>query len=183
MKTMKGIYFENDGDMAYYIGSFKEDDEKFLEIEDIKQNIAKSAFAHSDVEYVLFKNCSPNIGEKTFEGCESLATVIFGELEKDKTFEKHALKNLTPTTPSGNNFTSLTTLVLPKLSDEHTLIIEKDAFCGCDAMRMVVALCGEIDFTENPFALGAENLTFICKKDSAVVRFARESGYRSMYVE
>ncbi len=109
--------------------------------------------------------------------------------------EKTILKNIKPA-PAGGNFTiqanafkecaKLATLVLPELKgkdSDNKLVIEKDAFCGCGALRTVVALCDKAEFTGNPFASSPEHLTFVCKKDSDVARFARENGYRSVYVE
>ena len=198
IKTMKGIYLEKDDkgvkSIAYFIGSFKEDDEEFVEIDD-NDAIAKSAFAHSNVEKILFKGdeCS-DIGEKVFEDCGELTTVIFGELWKDETLadkEKSILKNLTLASARGDyiiqsnafkDCAKLATLVLPKVDDNHKLVIENDAFCACGSLRTVVALCDTIDFTGNPFAEEAEHLTFICKENSGVARFAREHGYRSVYV-
>ncbi len=205
IKTMKSIYLEKDKSMAYFIGSYKEDEEEFVGIDNAAA-IEKSAFAHSDVKKILL-NSSPNvspksIGEKAFEGCESLTTVIFGELENDALVaDKATLKNLT-LAPAGGNFTiqanafkdcaKLATLVLPKVEGKNNdnnddsdkkLVIEKDAFCGCGALRTVVALCDKAEFTGNPFASSPEHLTFVCKKDSDVARFARENGYRSVYVE
>ena len=220
---MKSMYIEkgNKKNIAYFIGSFK--DNNFVEI-DNTATISESAFAHSDVEKILFKNCSPNIGEKAFEGCESLVTVIFGELEKDKqdndkseTTNNQTTNNQTTNNQTTNNQTTtenyetkigkntiknlklastssaydiqanafkdcakLATLVLPQVSS--TLTIEKDAFSGCGALRTVVAICDKVDFTANPFADSSEHLTFICKENSDVARFARENGYRSVYV-
>lgn len=196
IKTMKSIYLEKDDkknkSMAYFIGSFKEDDDEFAEI-DSTAPIAASAFSHSDVEKILFKGCSPDIGEKAFEGCESLTTVIFGELGNDKTAadkEQAPIKNLTLASATGDytiqsnafkDCAKLTTLVLPKVPSGK-LIIEKDAFCGCRALRTVVAICDKADFTDNPFADSPEHLTFVCKEKSEMARFARENGYRSVYV-
>ena len=185
---MGNVYLEKNNCMEHFIGSFDED---WFVVIDNSTSIAESAFAHSDVEQILFKDCTPDIGEKMFEGCGSLATVIFGELETDETIEQSTLKNLTLASADGdftiqvnafNGCESLTTLVLPKVDDNHKLVIEKDAFCGCWSLRTVVALCDTIDFTENPFANEAEHLTFICKENSGVARFARENGYRSVYV-
>ncbi|MDE5613763.1 MAG: leucine-rich repeat domain-containing protein [Treponemataceae bacterium] len=207
---MKSIYLEKDikkddkevKSIAYFIGSFKEDDEEFVEIDgnatadastgtsDTLSLIAKSAFAYSDAEKILFKDCSKIIGEKAFEGCESLTTVIFGELGKDEAIEQSVLKNLTLASATGDytiqanafkDCAKLATLVLPQVPSGK-LIIEKDAFCGCRALRTVVALCDKADFTGNPFANSPEHLTFVCKKDSETARFARENGYRSVYV-
>lgn len=185
---MKSIYLEKDNSTVYFIDSYKEDD--FVVI-DGNATIAKSAFAHSDVEKILFKGCHQCIGEKALEDCKSLTTVIFGELGKDETIENSTLKNLTLAT-AGDDCTiqahafkdcaKLATLVLPKVNDEHTLVIEKDAFCGCGVLRTVVALCDKADFTGNPFVDSSEHLTFVCKENSCVARFARENGYRSVYV-
>ena len=185
---MGNVYLEKNNSMDYFIGSFKADD--FAEI-DGTAAIAKSAFAHSDVEKILFKGCPKSIGEKAFEGCESLTTVIFGELGKDEAIEQSVLKNLTLASATGDftiqanafkDCAKLATLVLPKLDDKHKLVIEKDAFCGCRALRTVVALCDKADFTGNTFANSPEHLTFVCKENSEVARFARENGYRSVYV-
>ena len=100
------------------------------------------------------------------------------------------LKNVVPASVTGNftiqtnafkGCSSLTTLVLPQISG--TLTIEKDAFSGCEKLRAVVAVCGNVDFTGNPFSGCPAHLTFVCKKDSDVARFARENGYRSVYVD
>lgn len=210
IKTMKSIYIEKNNSMEYFIDRFKSDD--FAEI-DGNDSIAKSAFAHSDVEKVLIKGKGrpKNIGEKAFEGCKLLTTVIFDELEKDKqekddnqtddkqtptgNYEtkigKHTIKNVKLASVSGDytiqanafkDCTKLTTLVLPKVDIRHKLLIEKDAFSGCGALRTVVAICNKADFTGNPFADSPEHLTFICTENSGVARFARENGYRSVYV-
>ena len=182
---MKGIYLEKNNSMEHFISNFNADE--FTEI-DSNAAIAKYAFAHSDVGKILFKGCPSSIGESAFEGCGDLITVIFSKLETDET---SSLKNLTPASADGdftiqvnafNGCGSLTTLVLPKVDDNHKLVIENDAFCACGALRTVVALCDTIDFTGNPFAEEAEHLTFICKENSGVARFARENGYRSVYV-
>lgn len=204
IKTMKKNYLEKKiekdnqkvNSIGYFIDSYKDGD--FVEIDGVADpsgvnSIAKSAFAHSDVKKILFKGCYKEIGEKAFEGCEELDTVIFGELGKDEVIKNATLKNLT-IAPTDNNYTiqvnafkgcgKLTTLVLPSPKDGNSkLVIEKDAFFGCGALRTVVAIYGEIDVTGNPFADSPEHLTFVCKKDSGVARFARENGYRSVYVD
>lgn len=186
---MKVMCLEKKNNIEYFIGSFKESDEQSLVIETYTKNISKYAFAHSAVEKILFKECSPNIGESAFEVCKNLHTVIFGMLGEDGTVRESVLKNLNPNSVTGdytiqlNAFkgcSKLTTLVLPEI--KGTLAIEKDAFSSCEALRTVVALCDKIDFTGNPFADCPKHLTFICKEDSAVARFAREYGYGSAYV-
>ncbi|MDE6705582.1 MAG: leucine-rich repeat domain-containing protein [Treponemataceae bacterium] len=210
---MEGIYLEKNNSIAHFINGYK--DNTLVEISSAAP-IAKSAFAHSDVEKILFKGCPKSIGEIAFEECESLTTVIFGELGKDKAItvkktdekndkkptgdgtpendeaiEQSVLKNVKLASATGDftiqanafkDCAKLATLVLPKLDDKHKLVIEKDAFCGCRALRTVVALCDKISFTGNPFADSPEHLTFVCKEDSEVARFARENSYRSAYV-
>lgn len=78
------------------------------------------------------------------------------------------------------NCENLHTIVFPKC---NTLKIEKNAFSGCESLRTVVAFSENIDFTENPFEGCPRELVFVCSKDSAVERFARENGYRSVYVQ
>lgn len=197
---MEGVYLEKINSIAYFIESFRKDD--FVEI-DGNTAIEKSAFAHSNVEKILFKSCSKSIDEKAFEGCKSLTTVIFGELGKDEMFgknggtvtdgKKQILKNVKLVsaddsyTIQANAFRGcgkLTTLVLPELTGYlTTLTIKENAFCECEALRTVVALCDTIEFAGNPFEKLGERLTFICKKDSDVAQFASDNGYRTVYVE
>lgn len=162
-------------------------------------SIATSAFAYSCVEKILFKHIfvgdyPSNIGEKAFENCESLTTVIFGELGKETIIsyeENTKLKNVgldlakgdyTIQTDAFKGCRKLTTLVLPEVVNEYKLVIERDAFCGCEALRTIVALCDKIEFTGNPFPEANEHLTFICKENSEMARFACKNGYRSVYV-
>ena len=196
---MKNIYLVKKN-MVFFIGSL--DEEKIIKIDGITA-ISESAFANSDAENILFSGCSSDcytIGKSAFEDCDKLKTVIFGKLGGGKEIETSLLKNVVPASAAGNftiqtnafkGCSSLTTLVLPKISG--MLTIEKDAFSGCEKLRTVVADCGNADFTENPFSGCPAHLTFVCKKnfdkkkpnkkDSKVARFARENGYRSVYVD
>ena len=74
----------------------------------------------------------------------------------------------------------LHTVVFPECSK---LTVEKSAFSGCESLRTVIALCDEISFTENPFEDCPKELVFVCTKDSATERFARENGYRVVNVQ
>ena len=193
---MKGIYLEKNNNMKFFIGCL--DEEKIVKIDGITA-ISESAFANSDAENILFSGCY-TIGKSAFEDCDKLKTVIFGKLGRKKEIETSLLKNVVPASAAGNftiqtnafkGCSSLTTLVLPKISG--MLTIEKDAFSGCEKLRIVVADCGNADFTGNPFSGCPAHLTFVCKKnfdkkkpnkkDSKVARFARENGYRSVYVD
>ena len=206
-QKMTGIYLEKKEikeneeikNMVFFIGSL--DKKVLVEIDGITA-ISESAFANSDVESILFSSCSSGcytIGKSAFENCDKLKTVIFGELGEDEVFkvkkedkeiETSILKNVKLASAADDNLTiqtnafkgcsSLTTLILPQISG--TLTIEKDAFSGCEKLRSVVAVCGNADFTGNPFSGCPAHLTFVCKKDSKVDRFARENGYRSVHV-
>ena len=185
---MTGIYLEKIKNMEFFIGSL--DKKVLVEIDGITA-ISESAFANSDAENILLKDQFSSIRKSTFENCDKLKTVIFGELEKSDGKGKATgiLKNVVPA--SADNFTiqtnafkgcsSLTTLILPKISG--MLTIEKDAFSGCEKLRAVVAICDEAVFTGNPFSGCPAHLTFVCEKNSKVDRFARENGYRSVYVD
>ena len=198
---MKGIYLEKkdnrkNNNMVFFIGSL--DKKVLVEIDGITA-ISESAFANSDVESIQLSNCSKSIGKSAFENCDKLKTVIFGELGGKKKIENSILKNdgqgtitlknvkpasVTDFTIQTNAFkgcSSLTTLILPQING--TLTIEKDAFSGCEKLRSVVADCGNADFTGNPFSGCPARLTFVCEKNSKVDRFARENGYRSVYVD
>ena len=194
-QKMKGIYLEKNNNMEFFIGSL---DEKALVEIDAITAISESALANSDVENIQFSSCSTSIDKSAFEDCDKLKTVIFGELggyevfkvkKEDKKIETSPLKNVKPA--SAADFTiqtnafkgcsSLTTLILPQING--TLTIEKDAFSGCEKLRAVVADCGNADFIGNPFSGCPEHLTFVCKKNSKVDRFARENDYRSVYVD
>ena len=116
---------------------------------------------------------------------ENINGINLKEIESDFTVQKDAFKNCS----------KLETVILPeikktefkrkgskKVDEAKKLIIEKDAFSGCESLRTVVALCDEIDFTENPFTDCPDYLTFVCRKNSKIDRFARENDYRSIYV-
>lgn len=81
------------------------------------------------------------------------------------------------------NCENLESLVFP-LSEK--IIIEKEAFKNCSNLRTIVLLSDMENesiyiapdaFDEN------ENLTFVCKKASAVERYAREHNYRIINVK
>lgn len=82
------------------------------------------------------------------------------------------------------NCSKLQTVVFPLLKDldgnsvDNKIIIEKDAFEGCNSLRVVVALSSKLKITENPFEDCPNDLVFICNSNSEVAQFARENGYR-----
>ena len=188
-KKKTGIYLEKTENIEFFISSFR-DETDFVVFDGITA-ISESAFANSDAENILFKGKFSSIRKSAFENCDKLKTVIFGELVESDEKDTSPLKNVKPA--SAADFTiqtnafkgcsSLTTLILPKIRGKKTLTIEKDAFSGCEKLRAVVAICGKADFTGNPFSGCPAHLTFVCKKNSKVDRFARENGYRSVYAD
>ena len=186
-KKKTGIYLEKTENIEFFISSFR-DETDFVVFDSITA-ISESAFANSDVENIQLKGKFSSIGKSAFENCDKLKTVIFGELvEKDKQaasplknvkLASAVADNLTIQTNAFKGCSSLTTLILPQING--TLTIEKDAFSGCEKLRSVVADCGNADFTGNPFSGCPARLTFVCKKNSKVDRFARENDYRSVY--
>ena len=175
---MKGIYLEKNNNMEFFIGSL--DEKVLVEIDGIA-----------------------SLSESAFENCDKLKTVIFGELGGDESIkgstgqETSILKNVVLASADGdftiqtNAFkgcSQLTTLILPKLEGEPKpgkpeLIIENDAFLCCKSLRTVVATCDHATFTGNPFSSCPAHLTFVCKKNSEVERFALKNSYRIVHVD
>lgn len=76
------------------------------------------------------------------------------------------------------NCKKLHTVILPV---NGNVLIEKNAFIGCDKLRNVVAL-GDVTIDNGAFSCCQESLTFICKENSKVDTFARENGFKTIYV-
>ncbi len=181
---MSEIYLVKTNCIEHFICKFDENESITISSgTEIKEN----SFAHSSLSSINIKSKLTKIEKSAFENCNELLNFVCGEIiqnkvsgnikgislteiESDFTIQKDAFKNCS----------KLETVILPQCKE---LIIEKDTFSGCESLRTVVALCDEIDFTGNPFADCPDYLTFICCKDSKVEKFARENGYRSIYVE
>ena len=186
---MKPVYVEKDKNLEYFICSFPENNEKETVCIDGSFNdvISKNAFSNSNIRFVHIKNKLYCIFQSTFENCECLEVVLFEESDdssENKESTPPEIKGIKLKSVSGDftvqtnafkNCCSLNTVIFPNCD---TLTIEKNAFSDCEALRTVVAFADNIDFTENPFADCPEYLTFVCKKGSAVEKFARENGYR-----
>ena len=176
---MKGIYLEKNKNIEFFIGSF-----------------------HDETDFVVFDGTT-GISESAFENCDKLKTVIFGKLEGNDVFkdcyghETSILKNVvcasvtddfTIHTNAFKGCSQLTTLILPKLEGElkqgkPELIIKDNAFLCCKSLRTVVAVCDHATFTGNPFSCCPAHLTFVCKKDSDVDKFALRNNYRRVHVD
>lgn len=182
-RIMSEIYKARDSVIEYFICKF--DENKSITISsgtEIKEN----SFAHSSLSSINIKSKLTKIEKSAFENCNELLNFVCGEMRQDENTENINGINITKINTdfiiqkdAFENCSKLEIVILPQCKE---LIIEKDAFSGCESLRTVVALCDEIDFTGNPFADCHDYLTFICCKDSKVEKFARENGYRSIYV-
>lgn len=181
---MSIIYKAKDNTVEYFICKFLENESITISSE---IGIKKDSFAHSNLSSIKITSALTKIEKSAFENCNELLNFVCGEIGQNKntgnikginiaesdidfTVQKDAFKNCS----------KLETVILPQCKN---LVIEKEAFSGCESLRTVVALCDEIDFTENPFADCPEYLTFVCRKNSKIDRFARENNYRNVYVE
>lgn len=192
---MKNVYLQKHNNLEYFICCY--DENQILKISSGLKIVSFGAFKDSKIKNVQFEDKVKVIKQSAFENCSELVNLIIAnnreenketdgsnkkskkeseirlgnflieEKKKDFKIEKNAFKNSS----------KLQTIILPKCKK---LVIEKNAFSGCETLRTVIALCKEIDFTENPFEDCSESLTFICKKKSKLERFARENGFRSI---
>lgn len=181
---MNKIYKPQGNIIEYFICQFEENESISFSNE---TEIGEKTFAYSSVSTINIKSLLTKIKKSAFEECSNLSNFVCGEIEKDKNSNgiqgiclSETDSNFTLQKDAFKNCSELETVIFPKCSK---LVIEKNAFSGCELLRTVVALCDDIEFTENPFECCPEYLTFICFKDSGVEKFARENGYRSIYVE
>lgn len=203
---MKNIYIEdankNDANekaanknIEYFICAVTEGKEKeIISFSGIKA-ISEKAFRNANGKIIKLDKDTEIIGQSAFENCTELELLFFGEMRQNGDKDAccgHTIKGLSKCeadtfeiqTEAFKNCSKLTTVILPEIKSK--LFIEKDAFSGCEDLRTVVLITDEkceVDFTENPFTDCPKHLTFVCKKDSKIARFARENGYRGVYVE
>lgn len=196
---MSIIYKTKDSAVEYFICKFVENESITISPE---TEIREKAFACSSFNSISIKSALTKIEKSAFENCNELLNFVCGEIAQDKAENINGINlteistDFTVQKDAFKNCSKLETVILPeikkaefkrkgskKVDEAKKLIIEKDAFSGCESLRTVVALCDEIDFTENPFADCPEYLTFVCRKNSKIDRFARENDYRSIYVE
>ena len=196
---MKAVYVEEvEKTLKYFIFGLKQDEDEYEEyhFKGIK-TIAEKAFCSPwNVKRVFFDECLTTIKKEAFKDCSELEVFCCGNLnleniseniklnaifesEGENTTEKTAPDDFTVETSAFARCESLHTVIFPKC---NTLKIEKNAFSGCESLWTVVAFSKNIDFTENPFEDCPKELVFVCPKDSAIERFARENGYRYVNV-
>lgn len=188
-QNIEGIYVKDKNKELKYFVSIKDEKVNFSGIKRIKNeafrdsNIGESVFFDKELETIedgAFKNCEDLklfscIEEKTENNSETKEPYIEGI----KIFQSNSdIFEIQSSAFEGCS--RLDTVIFPKCKK---LVIEKDAFSGCESLRTVVALCDDIEFTENPFEDCPDYLTFICFKDSRVEKFARENDYRSINAE
>lgn len=191
---MKKIYLtEESKELTYFIFAMNEKENEEIEFSEIEK-IKAEAFKNSCIiKRAFFYNELKTIEKEAFKNCEKLE--IFACIEKEPEKESENLNNYPRIegmkiselnsgifeiqTSAFESCINLETVILPQCSNSSKLIIEKSAFKGCSSLRTVVAQFDEISFTENPFEDCPEYLTFVCSKNSAVERFARENGYRT----
>lgn len=147
--------------------------------------ISEKSFVSSDVNQIVFENALTTIKMEAFKDSEDLEIFCCGKVGGDTKIENaagtikgveiyDAQSDFAIETSAFAGCDSLHTVILPKCK---TLKIEKNVFLECSSLRTVVALPEEIEFTENPFRDCPKDLTFVCKSNSYVERFARENGY------
>ncbi len=194
---MSEIYKTKRDTIEYFICQFIENEGVLFSS---GTEIKEKGFSCSSISSINIKSALTKIEKSAFENCNELLNFVCGDTTKVNNENELNLKGIDITKIKSDfiiqkdafkNCSKLETVVLPKLkrakskrkgSETNKLVIEKDAFSGCESLRTVVALCDEIDFTGNPFADCPDYLTFICRKKSKIDRFARENGYRSIYV-
>lgn len=193
---MSEIYKTKDDTIEYFICQFIENEGVLFSS---GTEIKEKGFSCSSISSINIKSALTKIEKSAFENCNELLNFVCGDITKVNNENELNLKGIDITTIESDfiiqkdafkNCSKLETVILPEIKkaesknmdEKKKLIIEKDAFFGCESLRTVVALCDEIDFTGNPFADCSDYLTFICFKDSKVEKFARENGYRSIYV-
>lgn len=197
---MKAVYVEEvEKTLKYFVFGLKQEYDEceeyhFKEITTIAERAFSAAW---NVKRVFFDECLTTIKKEAFKNCGELEALCCGREDDGKLIKGIETNELplpsddkdsrnkestekpesefTVQTSAFENCESLHTVIFPKCG---TLKIEKNAFSGCGSLRTVVCLSDSIDFTENPFEDCPKELVFVCSKNSAAERFARENGYR-----
>lgn len=185
---MVDIYLQKDSVCEYFINSLRDSDLHILSCKEIKEN---AFFDVNCVDRLNITNGIAKIELKAFCDCSELKFFLCGTLNNsrdsvqnihgfccsscDSDFEIQAF--------AFKNCEKLETIILPEISKDNRLIIEKGAFSNCSSLRTFVCLCSNISFTGNPFEDSNENLTFIGRENSDLERFARENNYRYINAE
>lgn len=140
--------------------------------------INKKSFSNSNLEEYKCERLE-RIEKQAFANCKLLKYFIEEENEN---------KNKNDTSPKNNSliideesFLNCSELRTVVFSDGEKLIIGKDVFKGCYSLRTVKADFMNAYICGNPFEDCPEYLTFVCKKNSDIERFAIEHGYEVVY--
>lgn len=172
-----------------------------------KTEIEKKAFRNDKTLNVFYKNIADGIGEikfceSAFENCRELKAVVFGnkDYSDDKDLDIKEVVSTGSTTESDASTSAIAdslaiqyrafkdcenlhTVVLPKF---NSLIIEKDSFVNCKNLRTIVLLendeTSSVSISEEAFS-NCNDITFICKKDGKVARFARENNFKVVVID
>lgn len=205
---MKAVYVEeNEKILKYFVFGLKQNEDECEEyrFEGIKTIAERAFYSPCNVKRMFFDENLTTIKKEAFKDCNELKIFCCGSegdfnllkginpnelLDSEKKSEQASGKKISDSkrnltefnieTSAFANCEKLHTVVFPKC---NSLKIEKKAFSGCESLRTVVAFSENIDFTENPFEGCPKELVFVCSKDSDVERFARENGYRYVYVQ
>lgn len=158
----------NGNTLTYYI----ETNEKVHTVPDAVTVIGDYAFSHAVwVEKVLYKSLE-KIGAYAFSDCESLSSLLCDGTASEAISECYIAEK------AFCNCESLTAVELPPA---EKIVIAKEAFKNCTALRTVLCNATTAWICDNPFEDCPEYLTFVCKKDSEIERFAVEHGYKVIY--
>lgn len=157
--------------------------------------IPKYAFRNDKTLKVFSRKCAEKdkvkICESAFENCRELKAVVFRKKKlkaKDKTIhikKKPKIKSLSIQYHAFKDCDNLHTVVFPPFS---SLSIEKEAFANCKNLRSfvliedVVSAGSAITISEEAFS-NCNDITFICKKDGKVARFARENNFKVVSID
>lgn len=177
--------------LQYFLCSTDKDKTEFS----CTQNeIAENAFKNDKTLNIFQGEIKDNpgiiINKSAFENCAELKAVLFlGNNNSDKKdpYSKNDVidvKNLLPVENISIQYhafkdcENLHTIVLPEFS---SIEIEKEAFENCKNIRSVVLVEneeeGNVSISDEAFS-NCGDITFICKKDGKVARYAREHNFR-----
>lgn len=168
------VYFDNILCIGEYACS-NDNNIKNIVLDEKLECIERNAFDNCEnLEMVYFeKNSHVNFTDKS-------DVKIFTAITSNNDTENSPSNTLTIQFEAFKDCKNLTSVILPENKD---IIIEKNAFAGCELLRTVVATGDEINFCDNLFLDCPSYLTIICKKNSKIARYARENGFRSIYVD
>lgn len=177
-------------------------DETSIMCNKISINIVKDAFKNDTTQESILMNSNVNtIGESAFENCNELQIVEFvkdfsllgscinqsvsEESKNVKEIELVSSESLFVHYHAFKNCCRLHTVILPKMSKSKKIIIEKEAFLGCNELRTIVAYGDDVMIEEEAFkGCDAEKVVFVItssNKNNSVARFARENGFRFIF--